>query len=129
VSHKEKIKHLRSNVDVLTMTATPIPRTLQMSLGGIRDLSVIEPSCGTAGDPYVRHRVRRGGHSRRDPPGTPAGGQVFFVHNRVQSIQAMETFLRRLVPEARIGVAHGQMVEKDLERVMLAFVKKDVEVS
>ena len=129
VSHKEKIKHLRSNVDVLTMTATPIPRTLQMSLGGIRDLSVIEtpPAERQAIRTYVtefdeeviRDAIRR--ELRR-------GGQVFFVHNRVQSIQAMETFLRRLVPEARIGVAHGQMVEKDLERVMLAFVKKDVEV-
>jgi transcription-repair coupling factor (superfamily II helicase) len=129
VSHKEKIKHMRKNVDVLTMTATPIPRTLQMSLGGIRDLSVIEtpPAERQAIRTYltefdeevIRDAIRR--ELRR-------GGQVFFVHNRVQSIHAMETFLHRLVPEARIGVAHGQMAEKDLERVMLAFVKKDVDL-
>jgi transcription-repair coupling factor (superfamily II helicase) len=129
VAHKEKLKHLRCNVDVLTLTATPIPRTLQMSLGGIRDLSVIEtpPADRQAIRTYVtefdegviRDAIRR--ELRR-------GGQVFFVHNRVQSIGAMEKFLRRIVPEARLAIAHGQMVERDLERVMLAFVKKEVDL-
>ena len=129
VKHKEKIKRLRSNVDVLTLTATPIPRTLQMSLGGIRDLSVIEtpPEDRLAIRTYVtefdeeviRDAIRR--ELRR-------GGQVFFVHNRVQSIAAMERFLRKLVPEARLAIAHGQMPERDLERVMLAFVKKEVDL-
>jgi transcription-repair coupling factor (superfamily II helicase) len=129
VGHKEKIKRMRTQVDVLTLTATPIPRTLQMSLGGIRDLSVIEtpPAERQAIRTYVtefdeeviRDAIRR--ELRR-------GGQVFFVHNRVQSIGAMETFLRRLVPEARLAVAHGQMAEKELERVMLAFVKKEVDL-
>ena len=113
VGHKEKLKHLRANVDVLTLTATPIPRTLQMSLGGIRDLSVIEtpPAERQAIRTYVtefdeeviRDAIRR--ELRR-------GGQVFFVHNRVQSIGAMEKFLRRLVPEARLAIAHGQMAER-----------------
>jgi transcription-repair coupling factor (superfamily II helicase) len=129
VGHKEKIKRMRTNVDVLTLTATPIPRTLQMSLGGIRDLSVIEtpPAERQAIRTYViefdeeviRDAIRR--ELRR-------GGQVFFVHNRVRSIGAMERFLRRLVPEVRLAVAHGQMVERDLERVMLAFVKKEVDL-
>ena len=129
VNHKEKIKRLRTSVDVLTLTATPIPRTLQMSLGGVRDLSVIEtpPAERQSIRTYVtefdeeviRDAIRR--ELRR-------GGQVFFVHNRVQSIGAMEMFLRRLVPEVRLAVAHGQMVERDLERVMLAFVKKEVDL-
>ncbi|MCX5906968.1 MAG: DEAD/DEAH box helicase, partial [Deltaproteobacteria bacterium] len=129
VGHKEKLKRIRANVDVLTLTATPIPRTLQMSLGGIRDLSVIEspPEDRQAIRTYIlefdeeviREAVRR--ELRR-------GGQVFFVHNRVQSIPAMESLLRRLVPEARLGVAHGQMAGRDLEKVMLAFVKKEVDL-
>ena len=129
VGHKEKIKRMRTHVDVMTLTATPIPRTLQMSLGGIRDLSVIEtpPAERQAIRTYVtefdeeviRDAIRR--ELRR-------GGQVFFVHNRVQSIGAMEMFLRRLVPEVRLAVAHGQMAERDLERVMLAFVKKEVDL-
>ena len=103
---------MRANVDVLTLTATPIPRTLQMSLGGIRDLSVIEtpPAERQSIRTYVtefdeeviRDAIRR--ELRR-------GGQVFFVHNRVQSIDSMDKFLRRLVPEARIAIAHGQMAE------------------
>ncbi|HWU41319.1 MAG TPA: DEAD/DEAH box helicase, partial [Candidatus Acidoferrum sp.] len=129
VTHKEKLKRLRVNVDVLTMTATPIPRTLQMSLGGIRDLSVIEtpPEDRLPIRTYVlefdeeviRDAIRR--ELRR-------GGQVFFVHNRVQSIPAMERLLHRLVPEARISVAHGQMVERDLEKVMLGFVRKEIDL-
>ncbi len=129
VTHKEKIKRMRSNVDVLTLTATPIPRTLQMSLGGIRDLSVIEspPEDRQSIRTYIiefdeeviREAIRR--ELRR-------GGQVFFVHNRVQSIPAMERLLRRLAPEARLAIGHGQMAGHDLEKVMLAFVKKEVDL-
>lgn len=129
VRHKEKLKHIRSNLDVLTLTATPIPRTLQMSLGSIRDLSVIEtpPEDRLAIRTYItefdeeviRDAIRR--ELRR-------GGQIFFVHNRVQSIPAVEKLLRRLVPEARLAIAHGQMAERDLERVMLAFVRKEVDL-
>ena len=129
VAHKEKLKRLRANVDALTLTATPIPRTLQMSLTGIRDLSVIEtpPEDRQSIRTYVtefdeeiiRDAVRR--ELRR-------GGQVFFVHNRVQSIDAMGRFLRKLIPEARLAIAHGQMAERDLERVMLSFVKKEVDL-
>ena len=129
VTHKEKLKRLRSSVDALTLTATPIPRTLQMSLGGIRDLSVIEtpPEDRLAIRTYItefdeeviRDAIRR--ELRR-------GGQVFFVHNRVQSIGSMEKFLRQLIPEARLAIAHGQMAERDLERVMMAFVRKEVDL-
>ena len=129
VRHKEKLKRLRSDVDALTLTATPIPRTLQMSLGGIRDLSIIEtpPEERLAIRTYVtefdeeviRDAIRR--ERQR-------GGQIFFVHNRVQSIPAMERLLRRLVPEVRLAIAHGQMAERDLERAMLAFVRKEVDL-
>jgi len=129
VAHKERLKRLRSNVDVLTMTATPIPRTLQLSLGGIRDLSVIEtpPEDRLAIRTYVTEfdeEVIRDGIRRE----LRRGGQVFFVHNRVQSIASMERFLERMIPEARIAIAHGQMAERDLERVMLSFVKKEVDL-
>jgi transcription-repair coupling factor (superfamily II helicase) len=129
VGHKERIKRMRCNVDVLTLTATPIPRTLQMSLGGIRDLSVIETPpedrqpirtyVTEFDEEVIRDAIRR--ELRR-------GGQVFFVHNRVQSIAPMEKLLRRLVPEGRLAIAHGQMAERDLERVMLAFVRRDIDV-
>ena len=129
VRHKEKLKHMRSNVDVLTLTATPIPRTLQMSLGGVRDLSIIEtpPEERLAIRTYVtefdeeviRDAIRR--ELRR-------GGQIFFVHNRVQSIPAMEKLLRKLVPEVRLGIAHGQMAERGLERAMMAFIRKEVDL-
>ena len=129
VAHKEKLKRLRANVDALTLTATPIPRTLQMSLTGIRDLSVIETApedrqpirtyVTEFDEEIIRDAVRR--ELRR-------GGQVFFVHNRVQSIDAMGRFLKKLIPEARLAIAHGQMAERDLERVMLSFVKKEVDL-
>ncbi len=129
VRHKEKLKQMKANVDVLTLTATPIPRTLQMSLGGIRDLSVIQtpPENRLSIRTYITEfdediiseAIRR--ELRR-------GGQIFFVHNRVQSIPAMEKFLRRLVPEARLGIAHGQMAERELEKVMLSFLKKEIDL-
>jgi len=124
VSHKEKLKSLRAEVDTLTLTATPIPRTLHMSMAGMRDLSVIEtPPVDRLAirtyvtrfdDELIREAILR--ELRR-------GGQVYFVHNRVQTIQAMAEHLQQLVPEAKIGVGHGQMPEKELEKVMLDFIE------
>jgi len=123
VTHKERLKQFRAVVDILTLTATPIPRTLYMSLMGIRDLSIIDTApvdrlaiktfVSRSSDELIREAVLR--ELRR-------GGQVFFVHNRVQSIGAMADELRRIVPEARIVVGHGQMAEKELEKVMLSFM-------
>ncbi|MEZ5206258.1 MAG: transcription-repair coupling factor [Acidimicrobiales bacterium] len=122
VSHKEQIKQLRTGVDVLTLTATPIPRTLEMSLTGIRDLTVITTPpadrqpiltyVGEYDDRAVAEAIRR--ELLRE-------GQVFFVHNRVQSIEKVAAELRELVPEARVAVAHGQMDEGQLEQVVLDF--------
>jgi transcription-repair coupling factor (superfamily II helicase) len=122
VAHKEAIKKLKTNVDVLVMTATPIPRTLEMSLSGIRDLSVIDTP------PEDRHPVLTfvgpfdeaaiGGAVRRE---MLREGQTFFVHNHVHDIQRSVSLVRKLVPEARVGVAHGQMEERALERTMLEF--------
>jgi transcription-repair coupling factor (superfamily II helicase) len=123
VAHKEKIKQLRKRVDVLTMTATPIPRTLNMSLAGIRDMSIIEtpPRDRLAiqtnvvkFDAAVIARAIRTEMER--------GGQVYFVHNRVESIYSLGNLITRLVPEARIGIGHGQMNDDALERVMVDFV-------
>ena len=124
VSHKEKLKQLRAEVDILTLTATPIPRTLHMSLAGMRELSVIETApvdrlairtyVTRFDDELIRQAILR--ELRR-------GGQVYFVHNRVQTIDAMAEQLRQLVPEATIAVGHGQLAEKDLERVMLDFIE------
>jgi len=125
VKHKEKLKKLRTQVDVLTLTATPIPRTLNMSMSGLRDMSIM------ATPPQDRRAIRTF-VIKFDPPQireailreVQRGGQIFFVHNRVQSIRSMERFLRELVPEASIGVAHGQMGERQLEKVMAEFVDK-----
>ncbi|MDO8444594.1 MAG: transcription-repair coupling factor [Deltaproteobacteria bacterium] len=124
VTHKEKLKKLRKQVDVLTLTATPIPRTLHMSLMGIRDLSVINtpPEDRLAiktfvnkfSDDVIKEAIER--EFRR-------GGQVFFVHNRVESIGTMADYLHSLIPEAKIAVGHGQMDEHELEKVMLSFMK------
>jgi transcription-repair coupling factor (superfamily II helicase) len=122
VRHKERIKQIRTLVDCLTLTATPIPRTLQMSLLGARDLSVINTppqgrlSVHTEVVPFS-DQVIRGAIERE----LERGGQVFFVHNRVQSIGSMYRYLKGLVPRVDIVVAHGQMKESDLERVMLEF--------
>jgi transcription-repair coupling factor (superfamily II helicase) len=129
VAHKERLKQLRRNVDSLTMTATPIPRTLHMSLAGIRDMSVIEtpPKDRMAIQTYltrfdgkvlaeaIRHELAR-------------GGQVYFVHNRVESIYTIAAYLKRLVPEARFGIAHGQMKESELEKTMLRFIRQEFDV-
>ena len=129
VAHKERIKQMRKRVDVLTMTATPIPRTLNMSLVGIRDMSVIETppkdrlSIQTnvvKFDAPVIERAIRNELGR--------GGQVYFVHNRVESIFSIGNLLQRLVPEAKIVVGHGQMGEDLLERAMLGFVDRRFDV-
>jgi transcription-repair coupling factor (superfamily II helicase) len=129
VAHKERLKKLRKLVDVLTLTATPIPRTLHMSLAGVRDLSII------ATPPEDRRAIRTF-VMKFDPAQVreaidgemKRGGQVFFVHNRVRSIHAIEKFLSELVPKARIGVAHGQMAQGKLEDVMARFVNKELDV-
>ncbi|HLB95166.1 MAG TPA: transcription-repair coupling factor, partial [Nitrospiria bacterium] len=126
VTHKERLKQLRKTVDVLTLTATPIPRTLQMSLVGIRDLSVIETP------PPDRLAIRTV-LSRFDPPvirtailrELARSGQVFFVHNRIEDIERIGRYLTDLVPEARIAIAHGRMRERALESVMLKFVRQE----
>lgn len=122
VRHKERLKQLRKTVDVLTMTATPIPRTLHMSLAGIRDMSVINdpPEGRMPIKTYVREAesdtVRSAIVRELD-----RGGQVFFVHNRVESIGHVAEQVQKLVPYARLDVAHGQMPETELERVMMDF--------
>ncbi len=129
VTHKEKLKQLRTELDVLTMTATPIPRTLYMTLTGVRDISTITtppeerlPIITHVG-PYEPRLVRRAILREIE-----RGGQVFFVHNRVQSILGMRNQLRNLVPEARIGVAHGQMHEKTLSARMQEFAESKIDV-
>jgi transcription-repair coupling factor (superfamily II helicase) len=129
VAAKEKLKKMKSGVDVLTMSATPIPRTLHMSLGGLRDLSVIEtPPRGrlaiqTTVAPFNQALIQSAILQEMQRQ-----GQAFFVHNRVESIFAIAALLQRLVPTARLGVAHGQMGEKDLERVMLKFMQGEYDV-
>ena len=122
VRHKEKLKALRAQVDLLTMTATPIPRTLNMSLSGMRDLSII------ATPPMQRHAIKTfvaqwnndtiiEGCQRE----LKRGGQIYFLHNEVRSIERAASDLQDLIPDARIGIVHGQMKEKDLEQAMLDF--------
>ncbi|MFN7974496.1 MAG: transcription-repair coupling factor [Acidobacteriota bacterium] len=129
VAHKEKLKELRAHVDVLTMTATPIPRTLQMAIAGIRDLSVIETpprhrlSVQTTVQQYREETIREA--VRRE---LSRGGQCYFVHDRVESIDSIAAMVQRLVPEARIVVGHGQMPEKLIEKVMLRFVSGEADV-
>ena len=129
VSHKERLKTLSHGVDSLTMTATPIPRTLHMSLSGIRDMSVIEtPPKGRMA--IQTHIVRLDAtvltEAIRYELGR--GGQVYFVHNRVSSIYSLANYLHRLVPEARIVIGHGQMKESELESVMLRFIRGEFDV-
>jgi transcription-repair coupling factor (superfamily II helicase) len=129
VVHKERLKKLRQLVDVISLTATPIPRTLHMSLVGIRDLSIIEtpPLDRIAIQTYVTRyddRVIRDAILRE----IQRGGQVFFLHNRVETIDRMALKLADLVPEARFAVAHGQMRPKELERVMLDFLENKTQV-
>jgi transcription-repair coupling factor (superfamily II helicase) len=129
VSHKEKIKQLRTEVDVLTLTATPIPRTLHMSLTGVRDLSTIDTPpeerlpiktfVGDFDEALVRQAVLRE---------IDRNGQVYFVHNRVQGIEQIAAKIGKIVPEVRIAIAHGQMPEKELSAVMLAFAEGGYDV-
>ncbi|MBI5184041.1 MAG: transcription-repair coupling factor, partial [Nitrospinae bacterium] len=129
VAHKEKLKGLRNTVDVLTLTATPIPRTLYLSIMGIRDMSLINtpPQDRLAIKTYIRkfddNTIREAILREMD-----RGGQIFFVHNRVESIHVIAQYLQRLVPKARIGIAHGQMPEKGLEDVMLSFINQEIDL-
>ena len=129
VTHKEFLKQMRTEVDVLTMTATPIPRTLYMALTGVRDISTINTPpeerlpIRTHVGPYSGKIVRQAILRELE-----RGGQVFFVHNRVQTIEAMRNRLARIVPEARIGVAHGQMPEKILSERMREFTGHEIDV-
>ncbi|MCA1833667.1 MAG: transcription-repair coupling factor [Actinomycetota bacterium] len=129
VAHKEALKKLKTNVDVITMTATPIPRTLEMSLSGIRDLSVVDTP------PEDRHPVLTfvGPYDEKTIAGAIRremlrDGQTFFVHNTVHDIERAAAMAQRLVPDARVGIVHGQMDEKRLERVMLDFWDKNLDV-
>jgi transcription-repair coupling factor (superfamily II helicase) len=129
VKDKERLKRLRAEVHVLTLTATPIPRTLNMTLGGLRDLSIIatppaarlavKTFVGEWSDRQIREAVLR--ELRR-------GGQIYFVHNRVENIEGVANELRRLLPEAEIRVGHGQMSERELEAVMLDFYHRQFNV-
>lgn len=129
VAQKERLKKLRHSVDVITLTATPIPRTLNMALSGIRDISVInDPPRGRLpvrtyvrerDDDLIREAIRRE---------LARGGQVYFVHNRVRSIEHVAAHIQRLIPDARVAIGHGQMDEGDLERVMMAFYAHEVDV-
>ncbi|MGC8782209.1 MAG: transcription-repair coupling factor, partial [Anaerolineae bacterium] len=129
VAHKERIKQMRTEIDVLTLTATPIPRTLHMSLTGVRDLSTIETPpeerlpiktfVGEFDETLVRQAILRE---------LDRNGQVYFVHNRVQGIQQMAARLQKIVPEARIAIGHGQMPERELSQVMLAFAEGEYDV-
>jgi transcription-repair coupling factor (superfamily II helicase) len=129
VAHKERLKEITRNVDVLTMTATPIPRTLNMSLVGLRDMSIIETppkdrlAIQTVVAPFSDGLVARAINEELD-----RGGQVFFVHNRVQSIYSLAALVKKLAPRARVVVGHGQMNENELERAMLAFVRDEADV-
>jgi len=129
VLHKERIKKLKESIDSLTLTATPIPRTLHMSLIGVRDLSVINTPpedrfpiatyiC-KRDDKVIIEAIRR--ELDRE-------GQTFFVHNRVRSIQKIAQDLSRLFPQARIGIAHGQMAEEQLEDIMIDFLEKKYDI-
>jgi len=129
VAHKEKIKKLKENVDVLTLTATPIPRTLHMSLIGIRDMSVLEEAPGDRlpiqtyvmeyNEEMVREAIVRE---------LSRGGQVYYVYNRVNNIADVTAAVAKLVPEATVAFAHGQMKEHELERIMLDFIEGEIDV-
>src|SRR5277367_3413330 len=129
VAHKERLKEMRKNVDALALSATPIPRTLHMSLVGLRDMSLIETpprdrlAIQTVVAPFNEELVRSAIENElaRD-------GQVYFIHNRVESIYSLATLVSSLVPKARVVVAHGQMGEKDLESVMLKFIRDEADV-
>jgi transcription-repair coupling factor (superfamily II helicase) len=129
VAHKERLKEMRKDVDALSLSATPIPRTLHMSLVGLRDMSIIETpprdrlAIQTVVAPFQEELIRKAVETelQRD-------GQVYFIHNRVESIYSLATLVTKLVPRARVVVAHGQMGEKELEKVMLKFIRDEADV-
>ncbi len=129
VAHKERLKEMRKNVDALALSATPIPRTLHMSLVGLRDMSLIETpprdrlAIQTVVAPFQEELVRSAIENElaRD-------GQVYFIHNRVESIYSLGSMVQKLVPKARVVVGHGQMAEKELESVMLKFIRDEADV-
>jgi transcription-repair coupling factor (superfamily II helicase) len=129
VKHKERLKQLRVETDVLTLTATPIPRTLHMSLAGLRDMTLMQTPPRdrspvlTYVEPWDEGLIEEGITREVD-----RGGQVFFVHNRIETIQAIADHVQRIVPRARVAVAHGQMRERDLEDIMHRFVGGGVDV-
>jgi transcription-repair coupling factor (superfamily II helicase) len=129
VRHKERIKQLRKNVDVVTLTATPIPRTLHMSLVGLRDISIIQTppkdrlSIHTVVAPFSDQIVRAALLQELG-----RGGQIYFIHNRIENIWKIAAHLQQLAPGIRIGVGHGQMAGKDLEGVMLKFMRHDYDM-
>jgi transcription-repair coupling factor (superfamily II helicase) len=124
VAHKERLKQLKKRVDVLTLSATPIPRTLNMSLSGLRDMSLIEtpPRDRLAIQTQVVQFSENVIKSAIELE-LGRGGQVFFIHNRVETIETIAALVQRLVPQARLAVGHGQMNEKEMERVMLDFIE------
>ncbi len=129
VMHKERLKQLRASVDVLTLSATPIPRTLHMSLMGVRDLSLIQTapknrmSIKTVVVPAADAVVQRAITAELD-----RGGQVYYLHNRIESIYAVKNAIEQLVPRARVAVGHGQMHEHELEPIMAAFIEGEIDV-
>jgi transcription-repair coupling factor (superfamily II helicase) len=129
VKHKERLKQLRLETDVLTLTATPIPRTLHLSLAGLRDMTLMQTAPRdrspvlTFVEPWDEGLIEEGIARELD-----RGGQVFFVHNRIETIEAISDRIRRVVPRARVAVGHGQMRDKDLEDVMHKFVAGEVDV-
>ncbi|HZR29667.1 MAG TPA: transcription-repair coupling factor [Terriglobales bacterium] len=129
VRHKEKLKHLKKEVDVLAMSATPIPRTLHMSLVGLRDMSVIETppqdrmAIQTVVAAFDEKLIRTAIEHELE-----RGGQIYFVHNRVESIYEIAARLQEMVPKARVLVGHGQMPENELEKVMLKFIRHEADV-
>ena len=129
VAHKEKIKQIKDNVDVLTLSATPIPRTLHMSLAGIRDMSVLEepPVDRLPIQTFVMEHnseIIREAINRE----LARNGQIFYVYNRVKGIDGMAMEIQKLVPDANVAYAHGQMSERQLEKIMMAFINGEIDV-
>jgi transcription-repair coupling factor (superfamily II helicase) len=129
VRHKEKLKKLRTLVDVLALTATPIPRTLHMSLVGVRDISIIStpPEHRQAIITYISE-FEDGVVTEAIQKELNRGGQIFFIHNAIHNIWSMAKYLQQLVPEVRLDVAHSQLTERELEDVMLRFIKKEIDM-
>ena len=129
VAHKERLKEMRKNVDALSLSATPIPRTLHMSLVGLRDMSIIETAprdrlaIQTVVSSFSEELVRKAIETEME-----RDGQVYFIHNRVESIYSLAQLVTKLVPKARVVVGHGQMGEKELEQVMLKFIRDEADV-